>query len=85
MLEKLDTIIKNQEVQIALLKSTGNGREQHVLVLEDMVPDPVDSIQQLDELNRKLAENPDMWKKMVCVITRCIASYPDYYILIINL
>ncbi len=74
MLEKLDIIIKNQEMQIALLQSTANGREEHVLVLQDMVPDPVDSIQQLDRLNRKLEENPDMRKKMVCVITHCIAS-----------
>ena len=48
VLLKLETIVKNPEIQIALLQGAASGdREEQMTMLEDMLLDPVNSVQQL--------------------------------------
>ena len=77
VLLKLDAIVKNQEIQITLLQGAGSGdREEQMTMLEDMLPGPVNSVQQLQQLNTKLEERLELMKKMGCVISHCTASHP---------
>ena len=69
---KLDIIIQNQETQLALLNSVGTDREDPVLALDDLLPNPVQTIQQMDQLDTKLEQSQNLRKTMVCVITRFI-------------
>ena len=57
MLLKLETIVKHQVIQIALLQCAASGeREEQIIMLEDKLPDPVNSVQQLQQFNTKLEE-----------------------------
>ena len=61
MLLKLEMIVQNQELQIALLQGAVSGdREEQMIMLEDKLPDPVNSVQQLQQFNTKLEEGLEL-------------------------
>ena len=66
VLKKLDSVISNQNAQMITLKKIADatrGMEEDDLV-EDIIPSPIDSVEELNRFNSKLGD-PKFNKKLV--------------------
>jgi len=65
LLCKLDMIVDNQKEQIALLRQiAASTQKDYVEVVEDVLPNKLESVAELEQFNNKLGD-PDFKKQMV--------------------
>ena len=59
---KLDLILRNQQILLKI------QQREEAVTLDDLVPQPVDTKEQLGRLNEKLEDDPELRKKLVYIL-----------------